>query len=187
MKRICVFCGSSPAVDPLYTAAAEDLGRSLVSRDLGLVYGGSDRGLMGAIANSVLAAGGAVLGVIPRGLRSREIAHEGLTELFVVESMHERKQKMVDLSDAFVAMPGGFGTIDELAEVLTWRQLGLHAKPIGLLDVNGFSNHSSGSSIRPSKRVSFTQCSARNSSSKPRPTACSIGSRRADARDIRGT
>ena len=138
MKRICVFCGSSPAVDPLYTAAAEDLGRSLVSRDLGLVYGGSDRGLMGAIANSVLAAGGTVLGVIPRGLRSREIAHEGLTELFVVESMHERKQKMVDLSDAFVAMPGGFGTIDELAEVLTWRQLGLHAKPIGLLDVNGF-------------------------------------------------
>lgn len=138
MKRLCVFCGSSAGTRPAYADAARRFGTLLAERNITLVYGGSATGLMRVLADTVLSAGGTVVGVIPRGLVEREIAHPGLTELHVVGSMHERKQKMADLSDGFVALPGGFGTLDETAEVLTWRQLGLHAKPCGLLDVAGF-------------------------------------------------
>jgi uncharacterized protein (TIGR00730 family) len=138
MKSLCVFCGSSAGTRPAYADAARRLGTLLAERNLTLVYGGSASGLMRVLADAALAAGGAVIGVIPRALLDREIAHTGLTELHVVGSMHERKQKMADLSDGFVALPGGFGTLDETAEILTWRQLGLHAKPCGLLDVADF-------------------------------------------------
>lgn len=138
MRRVCVFCGSSPGIRPSYTAAARSLARGLHAAGLGLVYGGAHVGLMGALADEVLAAGGTVTGVIPRALEEREIAHRGLTELHVVETMHERKALMADLSDGFVALPGGMGTLEELFEVLTWGQLGLHRKPTGLLDVGGY-------------------------------------------------
>jgi uncharacterized protein (TIGR00730 family) len=138
MKSICVFCGASPGTRPAYADAARRFGTLLAERNMTLVYGGSASGLMLVLADTVLAAGGTVIGVIPRALVDREIAHTGLTELHVVGSMHERKQKMADLSDAFVALPGGFGTLDETAEILTWRQLGLHDKPCGLLDIAGF-------------------------------------------------
>lgn len=138
MKRICVFCGSSPGADPRFAEGARALGDEIARRGLGLVYGGATVGLMGVVANAALAGGAEVIGVLPSALARKEIAHEGLAELRVVGSMHERKQQMVDLSDGFVALPGGMGTLEELFEVLTWAQLGLHAKPCGLLDVAGF-------------------------------------------------
>jgi uncharacterized protein (TIGR00730 family) len=136
MRRIAVFCGSSPGKDPAYLAAAEALGRCLVERHIGLVYGGDRIGLMGAIARVVLEAGGEAIGVIPRFMG--DVAQSGLTELRVVETLHERKQTMADLAEGFVALPGGFGTLDEWFEVLTWAQLGQHSKPCGMLQVNGY-------------------------------------------------
>ncbi len=141
MKRICVYCGSSPGSRPAYREAAEALGDELAERGIGLVYGGGNVGLMGVVADAVLAAGGKVTGVIPRSLSDREIAHTGLDDLRVVESMHERKALMADLADAFVALPGGVGTLEELVEVMTWTQLGLHRKPCGILDVEGYYDH----------------------------------------------
>jgi len=138
MRRLCVFSGSSPGAHPDYAAAAAALGRTLAGAGIGLVYGGASVGLMGTVADAALAAGGEVVGVIPQSLVDREIAHPGLSELHVVHSMHERKALMADLSDGFVALPGGTGTLDELFEVYTWTQLGLHAKPLGLLDVRGY-------------------------------------------------
>jgi uncharacterized protein (TIGR00730 family) len=138
MRCICVFCGSAAGFDPAYAAAAGDLGAELAARGIDLVTGGGRVGLMGVVADAALAAGGKVTGVIPRSLQEREIGHTGLTELRVVGSLHERKQLMHELSDAFVALPGGFGTLDELAEAVTWAQLGIHTKPIGLLDVGGY-------------------------------------------------
>lgn len=135
MKRVCVFCGSSLGERPEYALAARQLGRVLASRNLGLVYGGASVGLMGEVANAVLQQGGEVIGVIPRALVQREIAHTGLSDLRIVGSMHERKALMADLSDGFIALPGGIGTLDELFEVLTWAQLGMHRKPCGLLNV----------------------------------------------------
>jgi uncharacterized protein (TIGR00730 family) len=133
-----VFCGSSPGRSPEYAAAAGELGRLLAAREIEIVYGGASVGLMGALADSSLAAGGKVIGVIPTRLVEREIAHPGLTELRVVETMHERKALMSELSDAVIALPGGTGTLDELFELFTWKQLGLHRKPMGLLDVAGY-------------------------------------------------
>ncbi len=138
MKRICVFCGSSPGSRPEYRAAAEELGAELVRRKIGLVYGGGNVGLMGVLADAVLAAGGEAVGVIPENLMALEVGHKGLTKLHVVRSMHERKALMADLSDGFIAMPGGFGTLEEFCEVVTWSQLGLHAKPCGILNVLGY-------------------------------------------------
>lgn len=138
IRRICVFCGSSFGRSALYAEAAEALGQQLAESGTSLVYGGARVGLMGALADATLSAGGEVVGVIPKGLLDHEIAHERLTELHVVASMHERKSRMADLSDAFIALPGGFGTIEELCEILTWAQLGLHAKPIGILNVGGY-------------------------------------------------
>jgi uncharacterized protein (TIGR00730 family) len=138
MERIAVFCGATLGADPAHADAARHLGRAIAARGLGLVTGGGHVGLMGVVADAALAAGGEVAGVIPRRLVERELAHTGLTELVVVESMAERKAAMVDLSSGFVALPGGLGTLDELAEVLTWAQLGLHAKPTGMLDVGGY-------------------------------------------------
>ena len=138
MKRVLVFCGSSPGRIPEYADAAADLGRLLAQRGLETVYGGASVGLMGAVADGALAAGGRVIGVIPTRLVEHEIAHAGLTELRIVETMHERKALMAKLSDAVIALPGGTGTLDELFELFTWSQLGLHRKPLGLLDVAGY-------------------------------------------------
>jgi uncharacterized protein (TIGR00730 family) len=138
MQSVCVFCGSSAGARPEYAEAARRLGAALARRGLGLVYGGGHVGLMGVLADAALAAGGAVVGVIPQALVDRELAHGRLTELLVVGTMHERKALMADRADAFAALPGGFGTADELFEILTWAQLGLHAKPVGLLNVAGF-------------------------------------------------
>lgn len=141
MKRICVYCGSNPGRIGDYREAATILGRTLVQRNLGLVYGGASIGVMGAVADSVLAAGGEAIGIIPRSLAVKEIAHEGLTEQHVVSSMHERKALMEELSDGFVALPGGWGTIEEIFEILTWAQLGFHEKPCGLLNVAEYFSH----------------------------------------------
>ena len=138
MKRVCVFAGSSAGSRDEYQDAARALGRTLAERGIGLVYGGARVGLMGIIADATLTAGGQAIGVIPAALVAREIAHEGLTELRIVSSMHERKALMADLSDAFIAVPGGWGTLEEFFEVLTWAQLGLHQKPCGLLNVLGY-------------------------------------------------
>jgi len=138
LRSVCVFSGSSPGARPSYTETATALGREVAARGLRLVYGGASVGLMGAVADAALAAGGEVVGVIPQHLVDREVAHDGLTELRVTGSMHERKALMADLADGFVALPGGLGTLEELAEVLTWSQLGLQRKPCGLLDVEGF-------------------------------------------------
>jgi uncharacterized protein (TIGR00730 family) len=138
ITSLCVFCGSSTPPDIRYRHTARALGTLVASRGIGLVYGGGSVGLMGAIADAALAAGGRVVGVIPTGLFSREVAHTEISELHEVGSMHERKQLMYDLADGFVALPGGLGTLEELAEVTTWSQLGLHAKPVVLLDVDGF-------------------------------------------------
>jgi uncharacterized protein (TIGR00730 family) len=137
MKRVCVNCGASPGFDGAYMEAARNLGDTLARRRLDLVYGGSEVGLMGEVANTVIQAGGQVIGIIPQSF-AHKVSHRGLTELHVVGSMHERKQMMFDLSDAFVALPGGFGTIEEVTELLTWAQLGLHKKPCGILNVSGY-------------------------------------------------
>lgn len=138
LSAVAVFCGSSFGNDPAYEAAARLTGRTLAERGIGVVYGGGRVGLMGAVADAAMEAGGRVVGVIPRQLDDRELAHTGVTELHVVESMHERKQLMADLSDAFIALPGGAGTLEEVAEQWTWAQLTIHAKPSGFLDVLGF-------------------------------------------------
>ena len=138
MKRLCVYCGSSIGARPVYREAATRLGALLAGRGIELVYGGGHVGLMGAVADGALAAGGHVIGVIPRALMDRELGHTGIQDLRVVADMHERKMTMASLADAFIAMPGGWGTIEELAEMLTWLQLGIHAKPIGLLNVDGY-------------------------------------------------
>jgi uncharacterized protein (TIGR00730 family) len=138
VKRVCVFSGSSPGADLAYRAAATDLGHRLAERGIELVYGGASVGLMGAVADAAMEGGGHVIGVIPQSLVDREIAHPAIGDLRVVESMHERKALMADLSDAFVALPGGVGTLEELFEVYTWNQLGLHAKPLGLFNVRGY-------------------------------------------------
>jgi hypothetical protein len=141
VKRVCVFCGSSAGADPAFTHAAAEVGAVLAKRSLGLVYGGGNVGLMGVLADAALTAGGEVIGVIPQALVDRELAHRGVTDLRIVQSMHERKATMADLSDAFIALPGGYGTLEEFCEILTWAQLGLHRKPFGLLNVAGFYQH----------------------------------------------
>ena len=138
LQRICVYCGSSPGNDELYTRAAQDLANVLVQNNIELVYGGAAKGTMGFLADAVLEHGGAVHGVIPKMLEEKEIAHTGLTRLHVVASMHERKSMMAALSDGFIALPGGFGTLEELVEIVTWGQLRFHEKPCGLLNVNGY-------------------------------------------------
>lgn len=138
MKSICVFCGSNVGAKPAYRTEAIALGKLLAAKGIHLIYGGGHVGLMGVIADTVLEAGGRVTGVIPHFLNQKEVGHKSLTELILVESMHERKQKMADLSDGFIAMPGGMGTMEEMCEILTWGQLGLHRKPFGLLNVEGY-------------------------------------------------
>ncbi|UCV19114.1 LOG family protein [Ferribacterium limneticum] len=143
MKRICVFCGSNAGSNPVYRAAAEKLGRLLAARGIELVYGAGNIGLMGAVADACLEAGGTVIGIIPEALMGKEVAgravdHRALTRIEIVDSMHTRKARMAELSDGFIALPGGFGTFEEFCEILTWGQLGFHAKPMGLLNVNGF-------------------------------------------------
>jgi uncharacterized protein (TIGR00730 family) len=138
LRSICVFCGANRGANPRHAAAAAVTGERLASLGIQLVYGGSRGGLMGALADAALAAGGRVVGVIPRGLVDRELAHPELSELLIVDTLHERKAKMAELADAFIALPGGLGTLEELAEVLSWAQLDLHTKPIGLLDVDGY-------------------------------------------------
>lgn len=138
MKRVCVYCGSSIGNQPIYREMAEAMGALLARRGIGLVYGGGNVGLMGVVADAALAGGGEVIGVIPHALANREIAHAGVTDLRVVDSMHTRKALMAELSDAFIAMPGGVGTFEEFFEAVTWTQLGVHRKPCGLLNVGGF-------------------------------------------------
>ncbi|MBM7061253.1 TIGR00730 family Rossman fold protein [Pseudomonas sp. UL073] len=138
LRSICVFCGASPGANPIYLEAAQTLGRTLATRGIRLVYGGSAVGLMGAVADAAMAAGGEVIGIIPQSLERAEIGHHGLTRLEVVDGMHARKARMAELSDGFIALPGGLGTLEELFEVWTWGQLGYHGKPLGLLEVNGF-------------------------------------------------
>ncbi|HMV99972.1 MAG TPA: TIGR00730 family Rossman fold protein [Acidobacteriota bacterium] len=141
MNRICVFCGSNPGTNPAYVEAAVTVGTLLASRQIGLVYGGGHVGMMGTIADAVLARGGEAIGVIPVALAEKEVEHKGLTRLHVVKSMHERKALMADLADGFIALPGGFGTFEEYCEIITWAQLGFHHKPCGLLNVAGYYNH----------------------------------------------
>ncbi|OYY76852.1 MAG: Rossman fold protein, TIGR00730 family [Sphingomonas sp. 28-62-20] len=138
MKRLAVYCGSATPTDPVYIEAARAVGRGLAAQGIGVVYGGGRLGLMGAIADSALAAGGEVIGIIPQALVDAEVAHRGLTELHVCRTMHERKQAFTDLSDGFVTLPGGTGTMDELWEALSWAQLGYHTKPVGVLNIAGF-------------------------------------------------
>ncbi|MDO8318826.1 TIGR00730 family Rossman fold protein [Rhodoferax sp.] len=138
MKAVCVYCGSSPGRLDVYAEAACALGQALVARDLGLVYGGASIGLMGLVADTVLQLGGRAVGVIPQALARKEVVHRHLTELHVTQSMHERKTMMAELSDGFIAMPGGIGTFEEIFEIWTWAQLGIHAKPCGLLNVAGY-------------------------------------------------
>ncbi|MEB0140042.1 MULTISPECIES: TIGR00730 family Rossman fold protein [unclassified Undibacterium] len=138
MKSICVYCGSAAGVSPAYAAAARELAATLVAQDLHLIYGGGNVGLMGIVADEVMRLGGRVTGVIPQALMDKEVGHTGLTQLHVVNNMHERKALMAQLSDAFIALPGGIGTLEELFEVFTWAQLGFHNKPLGLLNVAGF-------------------------------------------------
>jgi uncharacterized protein (TIGR00730 family) len=141
MKSICVYCGSNFNGDPQLQKAIEALASTMVVQHINLVYGGGSVGVMGVIANEILRLGGTVTGVIPQFLMDKEVGHTGLTEMLVTENMHQRKQKMADLADGFIILPGGFGTLEELFEVLTWLQLGLHAKPIGVLNINGFYDH----------------------------------------------
>ena len=138
IKKICVYCGSSPGKNPAYLQAAENLAGVMCERGIGLVYGGAAIGVMGAIANAVLDGGGEAIGVIPSSLAVKEVAHSNLTELHVVASMHERKAMMAEFSDGFIALPGGWGTLEEIFEILTWAQLGFHHKPCGLLNVGGY-------------------------------------------------
>jgi uncharacterized protein (TIGR00730 family) len=141
VKRLAVYCGSASPADPFYLDLARTVGRSLAERGIGVVYGGGKLGLMGAIADSALAAGGEVIGVIPEALVNAEVAHRGCTELHTVKTMHERKALFTDLSDGFVTLPGGVGTMDELWEAISWAQLGYHEKPVGLLNTGGFFDH----------------------------------------------
>jgi len=141
MKRICVYCGSNSGLRPIYEEAARDLAEVLVRHEFELVYGGADKGIMGVIADAVLERGGKVHGVIPKMLCEKELAHQGLTELHVVASMHERKTLMAAISDGFIAMPGGYGTLEEIIEIITWGQLRFHDKPCGLLNVEGYFDH----------------------------------------------
>lgn len=138
MKRLAIYCGSATPADPVYIESAREVGRTLAERGIGVVYGGGRLGLMGAVADAALAAGGEVIGVIPTALVNAEVAHQGCTELHVVETMHQRKQAFTDLSDGFVTIPGGTGTMDELWEAMSWAQLGYHTKPVGLLNVAGY-------------------------------------------------
>jgi hypothetical protein len=138
VRRVCVFCGSSPGRDPRYAGAAADLARALVARGIGVVFGGGSVGLMGVLADHVLASGGQMTGVIPHGLAARELAHRGVSDMRVVSTMHARKALMARLADGFVALPGGMGTLEELFEILTWGQLGIHRKPVGVLNVAGY-------------------------------------------------
>lgn len=138
ISRLCVFCGSSSGSREAYRAAARDLGRAMAARGLSLVYGGGSRGLMGDVADGVLESGGEVIGIITRRLVDKEVAHGHIRDLRIVETMHERKKMMADMADAFIALPGGYGTLDELFEIIAWAQLGLHASPIGLLNTEGF-------------------------------------------------
>jgi uncharacterized protein (TIGR00730 family) len=138
MKKVTVFCGASSGFDPIYHSQAIYVGQVLVKNNIELIYGGGKIGIMGAVADGVLSAGGKAIGVIPKFLSGKEIAHEGLTELILVETMHERKAKMNELCDGIIALPGGYGTLEELFEMLTWAQLGLHRKPIGLLNTDGY-------------------------------------------------
>ncbi len=141
MRRVCVYAGSSPGARPEFAAAARELGTLLAQRGIGVVYGGGNVGLMGALADAALAAGGEVIGVIPHSLAAKELAHEGVTRLEAVETMHERKARMAAESEGFIALPGGIGTLEELFESLTWLQLGFHAKPVGLLNIAGYYDH----------------------------------------------
>jgi hypothetical protein len=141
MKRLAVYCGSATPADPVYIDTARYIGRTLAERGIGVVYGGGRLGLMGAVADSALAAGGEVIGIIPQALVDAEVAHRGLTELHVVDTMHQRKQAFTDLSDGFVNLPGGTGTMDELWEALSWAQIGYHSKPVGLLNTAGYYDH----------------------------------------------
>jgi uncharacterized protein (TIGR00730 family) len=138
IESVCVFCGSDRGTKPVYEATARAMGKLLAERGVRLVYGGGNIGLMGVVADAAMGSGGTVVGVIPKALADKELAHHGITELYVVESMHERKSKMASLSDAFVALPGGYGTLEEFCEIVTWSQLGIHAKPVGLLNVEGY-------------------------------------------------
>ncbi|MBT8084488.1 MAG: TIGR00730 family Rossman fold protein [Woeseia sp.] len=138
MKSLCVYCASSPGTRPAYAAAAEALAGLLVERGITIVYGGSSKGIMGRLADAAIAGGGRVVGVLPKALIEKEVGHDGLHELHIVSSMHERKALMSELADAFVALPGGFGTLEEIVETVTWAQLGFHGKPCGLLNVNGY-------------------------------------------------
>jgi uncharacterized protein (TIGR00730 family) len=138
MKSITVFCGSSPGTDKIFEATAFELGQSLANKGISLIYGGANIGLMGAVANGAIEGGGKTIGVLPTFLSKKEIAHDNLSELILVDTMHERKTKMNELSDGVIALPGGFGTLEELFEMLTWAQLGLHSKPVAILNVNGF-------------------------------------------------
>lgn len=140
IKRVCVYCGSSPGADDSYTTAAAALGKMLAENDIELVYGGASIGVMGAIANAVMENGGKVTGIIPHGLFQREVAHKGISSLLVVDSMHERKALMAQMADALVTLPGGYGTLEELFEMVTWNQIGIHKKPIFLLNTMGFYN-----------------------------------------------
>jgi hypothetical protein len=140
LKSICVYCGSSPNTDPAVETEIRAFGREITRRGIRLIYGGASRGLMGAIADEVIQAGGRVTGIIPKALEGRESAHQGLSELRVVGSMHEREQLMFDLSDAFVAFPGGFGTMEEIIEMITWKQMGIHGKPIVIANIGGYFN-----------------------------------------------
>ena len=140
-RRICVFCGSSPGGREAYARVAAELAGYLVARNIGIVYGGGRRGLMGALADAAMAAGGEVIGIMPRAMVEKEYAHRGISDLRIVGSMHERKARMAELSDAFIALPGGYGTFEEFCEVLTWSQLGLHRKACGILNVEGYFDH----------------------------------------------
>lgn len=137
-RKICVYCGSSPGKNPAYSLAAAQLAKEMCKRDIGLVYGGAAVGVMGALANAVLEAGGEAIGVIPKSLAVKEVAHDNLSELHVVASMHDRKAMMAELADGFIALPGGWGTLEEIFEILTWAQLGFHDKPCGLLNIEGY-------------------------------------------------
>ena len=141
IKSLCVYCGSNFNGDPVLRKAIEDLAETMASQNITLVFGGGSVGVMGVIADEILKRNGKVTGVIPQFLMDKEVGHKGLTEMVITENMHQRKQKMADLADGFVILPGGFGTLEELFEVLTWLQLGLHGKPIGVLNVNGFYDH----------------------------------------------
>jgi len=138
LRSVCLYAGSSPGADPAYAQAASELARLLAARGIGIVYGGASVGLMGTLADAALEAGGEVVGILPAALGSREIGHPGLTRLEIVDSMHQRKARMAELSDAFVALPGGVGTLEEVVEALTWTMLGIHLKPVGLLNVGGY-------------------------------------------------